>query len=206
MTRNVAKLQQKQAEHRRTLYGQILLGVCLLLASGCMLPQNRTARNTVKHSPSHAVDSPFVNELPAKSTQPIQPVGFVQEIDDGAVADTPEYHDSSEPTAVVVEALPIPSPEQTTDLDSLIAQALATHPKLAAARQRVAALSHRVPQVTALDDPMFGNTFWPIQDQALQTAGGRVAHQFSLNQKVPWPKKLDTRGSIGAARSTGRYG
>jgi len=47
-----------------------------------------------------------------------------------------------------------------------------------------------------LPDPTFNNTFWPIQDQALQTAGGRMAHQFGLQQGVPWPEKLSTKGSI----------
>ena len=29
-----------------------------------------------------------------------------------------------------------------------------------------------------------------------QTAGGRIGHQFSLSQKVPWPEKLDARGQV----------
>ncbi|GAB5402955.1 MAG: hypothetical protein Aurels2KO_11860 [Aureliella sp.] len=83
-----------------------------------------------------------------------------------------------------------------TDLQSLIAQAIAVHPRIRAARERVAALNNRIPQVTALDDPVVGNTFWPIQSQALQTAGGRVGHQFSVAQKVPWPEKLKARGMV----------
>ena len=88
------------------------------------------------------------------------------------------------------------SADSITDLRSLIAQALSVHPRIQAARQRVAALNNRVPQVTSLDDPVIGNTFWPIHDQALQTAGGRVGHQFSLAQKVPWPEKLKARGVV----------
>ncbi|WDQ18080.1 TolC family protein [Rhodopirellula sp. P2] len=80
----------------------------------------------------------------------------------------------------------------------MVSTALATHPSIAAARQKVAAAQHRIPQVTALEDPMLGNTFWPIHDQALQTAGGRIGHQFSLSQKVPWPEKLDARGAVAA--------
>lgn len=203
MTGNVAKVQQKQTIRPILM---CLLGFCVLLVSGCTLPQNRTVQNTVNQPPRQIVDSPFVSEQPARSTQPIQPVGYVQEKDvEGDIeaiaegesnADDTEDDHSNKSTAAVIEALPIPSTEQTTDLDSLVAQALASHPKIVAARQHVAALSYRVPQVTALDDPMFNNTFWPIQDQALQTAGGRVAHQFGLNQKVPWPKKLDARGTI----------
>ncbi|MFN3193965.1 MAG: TolC family protein [Aureliella sp.] len=91
--------------------------------------------------------------------------------------------------------------DSETELQSLIAQALSVHPIILAARQRVAALSNRVPQVTSLDDPVLGNTFWPLHDQALQTAGGRVGHQFSLAQKVPWPEKLKARGLV-AQRET----
>ena len=83
-------------------------------------------------------------------------------------------------------------------LDTLIATALAMHPRIAAARQAVAAAASRIPQVRALPDPMVGNTFWPIHDQALQTAGGRVGHQFSLSQNVPWPTKLDAKASVAA--------
>ena len=85
---------------------------------------------------------------------------------------------------------------EPSSLDSLIAIALATHPRIAAARQIVAAAAMRIPQAKALPDPMFGNTFWPIPDQALQTAGGRVGHQFALSQNVPWPTKLDARAGV----------
>ncbi len=74
--------------------------------------------------------------------------------------------------------------------------ALANHPKILAARSRVAAASNVVPQARALPDPMLNNTFWPIQNQALQTAGGRVGHQFQLSQGVPWPQKLRTKAAI----------
>lgn len=88
------------------------------------------------------------------------------------------------------------SADVETDLPTLIAQALSVHPRIQAARQRLAALNNRIPQVTSLDDPVIGNTFWPIHDQALQTAGGRVGHQFSLAQNVPWPEKLKARGLV----------
>jgi len=82
------------------------------------------------------------------------------------------------------------------DLDDLIAKALAIHPSIQAALHRVAAARCRIPQAKALDDPTFDNTIWPIQDQALQTAGGRVAHQFALSQQVPWPAKRDARAAV----------
>ncbi|TWU15144.1 Outer membrane efflux protein [Allorhodopirellula heiligendammensis] len=77
-----------------------------------------------------------------------------------------------------------------------VQQALATHPSIQAARQRVYAEQDRIPQVTALPDPQFNNTFWPLENNATQTAAGRVANQMSLQQGVPFPDKLRTRGAI----------
>ncbi|MCR9206872.1 MAG: TolC family protein [bacterium] len=74
--------------------------------------------------------------------------------------------------------------------------ALSRHPKILAARQRVAAASNVIPQAKALPDPTFNNTFWPFHDNALQTAGGRVGNQMSVNQKVPFPDKLKTKAII----------
>tara|TARA_A100001391_G_scaffold201022_1_gene186882 strand:- start:647 stop:1756 length:1110 start_codon:yes stop_codon:yes gene_type:complete len=54
----------------------------------------------------------------------------------------------------------------------------------------------RIPQVTALPDPQFNNTFWPLENNATQTAAGRVANQMSLQQGVPFPDKLRTKGAI----------
>lgn len=85
-------------------------------------------------------------------------------------------------------------PPQT--LETLVRQALVSHPSILAARQRVAAELDRIPQVTALPDPQFNNTFWPLHDQALQTAGGRMANQMSLQQNVPFPDKLRAKGAI----------
>lgn len=95
----------------------------------------------------------------------------------------------SEPSAA--QAAPAAQP-----VEYYIARALQTHPRIAAARLRVAAASHEIPQARALPDPMWNNTFWPITDNALQTAGGRIAHQMSLQQQVPWPEKLRARAAI----------
>ncbi len=86
--------------------------------------------------------------------------------------------------------------ETQQPVEYFVSVALGGHPKLRAARQRVAAATNVAPQVSSLPDPMFNNSFWPIQDQALQTAGGRVGHQFGLSQGVPWPEKLRTKAVI----------
>ncbi len=74
--------------------------------------------------------------------------------------------------------------------------ALAGHHQIRAARQRVAAATNVAPQVRSLPDPTFNNTIWPSNKDDLQTAGGRVSHQFNLTQGVPWPQKLQTRAAI----------
>ncbi|WP_419580200.1 TolC family protein [Stieleria magnilauensis] len=81
-------------------------------------------------------------------------------------------------------------------VEYFVRQALAAHPSIRAARQRVAAELDRIPQVTALPDPQFNNTFWPFHDYATQTAAGRIANQMSLQQGVPFPDKLRAKGAI----------
>ena len=109
-----------------------------------------------------------------------------------------EIHPLKQTQHVVVASavLALDETDNITTLDSLISLALSVHPSIQAARQKVSALRHRIPQVTALEDPIFGNTFWPIQDQALQTAGGRVGHQFSIGQQVPWPEKIKVKERV----------
>ena len=43
---------------------------------------------------------------------------------------------------------------------------------------------------------MFNNTFFPSQDQSIQTAAGRVGNQMALSQAIPWPEKLRTKAAI----------
>ena len=74
--------------------------------------------------------------------------------------------------------------------------ALERNPEVLAAQQRVSAEAQVIPQVTALDDPMLSDTFWPINDHALQTAAGRIPNTLSVSQKFPWLGKLRVRGEI----------
>ncbi|TWU42573.1 TolC family protein [Novipirellula artificiosorum] len=103
-----------------------------------------------------------------------------------------------EEEATPSSSLPAPYSSLTPGqpVEYFVAEALSRHPKIMAARQRVAAANNVIPQVKALPDPSFNNTFWPFQDQALQTAGGRVGHQMSINQAVPYPNKLKTKAVI----------
>lgn len=81
-------------------------------------------------------------------------------------------------------------------VEYFVRTALARHPKLLAAKQRVAAATNVIPQAKALPDPTFNNTFWPLHGNAIQTAAGRVANQMSVNQMVPFPDKQKTKALI----------
>ena len=81
-------------------------------------------------------------------------------------------------------------------VEQFVQLALTEHPSIRAARQRVSAELNRIPQVRALPDPKFNNTFWPVHEQSLQTAAGRVGNQMSLSQAIPWPEKLQTKAAI----------
>ncbi|MCG8650504.1 MAG: TolC family protein, partial [Pirellulales bacterium] len=136
---------------------------------------------------------------PSKSTQVVQPAAYdvlLTDSDDrfgGASVQPPEAQENSAESMSGTMKAP---PGERRELDSLIADAIAAHPGVQAARQRVAAARNRIPQAAALPDPVFSNTFWPIRDQALQTAGGRVGNQMALNQNVPWPSKLEARTNV----------
>ncbi|WP_404309676.1 TolC family protein [Neorhodopirellula lusitana] len=93
-------------------------------------------------------------------------------------------------------ALSDSQPSYGQPVEYFVGTALARHPKILAARQRVAAASNVIPQAKALPDPTFNNTFWPLHDNAIQTAAGRVANQMSVNQMVPFPDKLKTKAVI----------
>jgi len=74
--------------------------------------------------------------------------------------------------------------------------AMANHPRIRAARARVAAAAQRAPQAQSLEDPTLTNSFYPISDQALQTAAGRAGNTLSVAQKYPWPEKRWTKAAI----------
>jgi len=82
----------------------------------------------------------------------------------------------------------------TIEFEAAVALAVARSPRAEAARQRAAAVAARFPQVTALDDPTLSSTSYPLRDQALQTAAGRVQTGVQVAQRVPWPNKLNARG------------
>ncbi|QDT16687.1 TolC family protein [Alienimonas californiensis] len=84
----------------------------------------------------------------------------------------------------------------TIGLEAAAALAVARSPRAAAARRRADSIAARLPQVTALEDPTLTSTSYPIRDQALQTAAGRVQTGVQVAQRFPWLAKLDARGEV----------
>lgn len=99
-------------------------------------------------------------------------------------------------TVQTIETVPAPNPSSRVGVQTLVAQAVASHPRVRAARARYAAASWRPAQARALEDPLLSNSFYPISDQALQTAGGRAGAALSVSQKYPWPEKRDAKAAV----------
>ncbi len=80
-------------------------------------------------------------------------------------------------------------------LDVLIRHALEENRTVRAAQFNVLALKHRIPQVTALDDPIISNTIFPIPSAAPQySLMGYMPYAALLAQQFPWCGTLKLRG------------
>ena len=94
---------------------------------------------------------------------------------------------------------PLPSAQVVQlPVETCVLTALQSHPRILAGQARVAAAQNRIPQQRALPDPMVDSMFWPIEGNALQTAGGRMQDQIGITQQVPWPEKLRARAAVAA--------
>lgn len=70
--------------------------------------------------------------------------------------------------------------------------AMHSNPQISAARQRVERLRERIPQATALPDPMASVTFGEL----VQTAAGEVDYIVGVQQSLPYPGTLNARGEV----------
>lgn len=84
-------------------------------------------------------------------------------------------------------------------LEFYVGVALDRNPELQAARRSLAAQAQVVPQVTALDDPMFSSTIWPAPRHSPQTTMGRMPYGMMVSQQFPWFGKLRMRGEVAEA-------
>ncbi|MBI1315013.1 hypothetical protein GC176_27290 [bacterium] len=84
------------------------------------------------------------------------------------------------------------------DPDQLVAEVLAANPSVEAMESAWRAAAMRYPQVTALDDPMFGVALGP------GSWGSRSvdsAYMVMVSQQFPWPGKLRLKGDVANAES-----
>ena len=88
-----------------------------------------------------------------------------------------------------VQSEPVP---KDAGPDWYVRQALQSNAGIRAARQRVERLRERIPQATALPDPMASVTF----GQLAETAAGQVDYIIGVQQSLPFPGTLDARGEV----------
>lgn len=120
----------------------------------------------------------------------------------GQVPEPPELH---LPSPAPVESPPSASPsrdspfkgENELSVESLVEAVLARNPSLPEMAAAWRAARARYPQVTSLDDPLFGANLSPA-------AFSRVGNGYRLEifQRYPWPGKLDLRGEVAAAEAS----
>ena len=102
------------------------------------------------------------------------------------------------PMAVALDSAPI-LPELTgpQPVDAYIHRALAENRTVRAAKFNVLALKHRIPQVTALEDPVVSNSIFPIPAVAPQySLMGYMPYGGLLAQQFPWFGTLKLRGQV----------
>ena len=173
--------------------------VFLAFLAGCQLPQTMLTRLSGDAEGSHGLAQSSTAKESALSEQAITltqhhevlaKVGEDDSADENAKKDEEEADEQLPLPDVISDLAGRQSVEYFVDI------ALSVHPRIRAARARVAAASNRAPQVSSLDDPVLSNNFYPISDQALQTAAGRAGNTLSLTQKYPWPEKRWTKAAI----------
>ncbi len=172
---------------------QILCAGFLVVAGGCQnVPTQPCERSAAKRTV--VPGSVISNSIQASSFSDSKPtqedISLVQ-------------HDVPIP---LPEDITTPEPEQTDHVVSqpieyFVSVAVGNHPRVRAARARVAAASNRIPQAYALEDPTLRNAFWPIPAAGLQTADGRAVNDLSISQEYPWQEKRCVKEAI-AERET----
>ncbi len=106
----------------------------------------------------------------------------------------------SHPTSYGLHLAPAAGPELEVlsgilPLEACIRRVLETNASVRAARFNVEAIRQRIPQVTALDDPILSNTIFPIPSVAPQyELMGYMPYGALLAQQFPWCGTLRLRG------------
>jgi outer membrane protein TolC len=116
-----------------------------------------------------------------------------------AAYDLAEAGDPRQPMAMPSETSGLSPPELTgpQPVDAYIRRALAENRTVRAAYHNVQSLKYRIPQVTALEDPVAANTIFPIPSVAPQYfLMGYNPFNLTLAQQFPWFGTLRLRGEV----------
>lgn len=103
-----------------------------------------------------------------------------------------------EPAAMMLPPAPFEDKAEL-QVDALIDAVLARNPTLAQMVAAWQAASARYPQVTSLDDPMFGATVGPA---SIGSNDVDFAYRLEVSQKIPWHGKLGLRGQNALAEAS----
>jgi cobalt-zinc-cadmium efflux system outer membrane protein len=117
----------------------------------------------------------------------------------GRVVFHPPKSDPGDPVmALSLDPAPIPAElSGPQPVDAYIRRALAENRTVQAAFHNVRSLEHRIPQVTALDDPVASNTIFPIPSVAPQySLMGYNPYNLTLAQQFPWFGTRRIRGEV----------
>lgn len=99
-------------------------------------------------------------------------------------------------------SLPVTNDSAPESLAEALALAAARNPSIQAAKRRVEAAAHRIPQAASLKDPMIDVEGWPYYPHVPQMVGGRMTSDVMVSQEVPWFGKRRERASAAAAEVT----
>ena len=103
---------------------------------------------------------------------------------------------------MTLATVPVPAPHQgeltgPQPVDVYIRRALAENRTVQAAFHNVQSLKHRIPQVTALDDPVASNSIFPIPAVGPQySLMGYNPYNLTLTQAFPWFGTRSLRGEV----------
>jgi outer membrane protein, heavy metal efflux system len=92
----------------------------------------------------------------------------------------------------VLTTRPAPGP---ASLQDFIALALQNNPEISAGRQTALAKAQRIPQVTALPDPVLATKTF-LGDRPMMYADGNSFFTMAVTQQLPFPEKLDRAGRM----------
>jgi outer membrane protein TolC len=107
-----------------------------------------------------------------------------------AIAPTP-----GEEAAASILPHPETGPPAASMLEAYLQRALGENRAVQAARFEVMAMRARIPQATALDDPMVQNGMWPFPSNGPQySLMGFMPYELMITQEFPWLGTLRLRG------------